>query len=776
MTFNHTLKLLSLLFGAALLSGCGGSGDSASPPPNTKVIFSVSNNTQTDFSAVQIHNGLGGDVVFEGALDCAVNQRNCMVYYTGPEFLTTAVLAFKNTQGKTIAYYDTASAPGNYVPAKVTRWSTGVYLAEALDHFSSEIKAMSPTDFGFRWETFSQNYPVSASSNDSYEQLAAYYESQQLLDAPSVPVFSAALAQRLINMEVADASQFEVENLPTMTSILLGSGSGGCPPGIGSLISIASQMLGEAYFSKIYKPISKEIGKVGADACKSDGSSAKLDQIINALNNLQNAVDNLQNDLGKLTNFIATAQMDTNVQSFEDVTTDLLQLSKNYEVIRSNEKVASLKEYVAKRGGTGKDALRITLEKDGVGSVFENLISRISSTSNQNYLLQIAGLTGNKFNTLIRALDMLCNTPSTGDLIQLRAQCNIVIGTTLSRMVSMQAMAQILAGETYDLFEAYPSEATRFGYDLGKTAAEHKAALANKFYDQAEAMANAYKSGVVNTDGSKGYYNLFNGLSATLLNSMRPEDCYDTVADVPKITAWIKEAANEYLITNCLNTNPLAQWYNLGTGRFPVQARYYIKVNGSIVTGSDESANILGVLVPRRLTVKDHYRTNQDALLDAQPWYLLGAVSMIAFRQSDRPVAGTFDNDRLHTDNSSYLRLVASPWNNDVLAAKMGASVGLSLYDHYQASPFSDLSINRSDNYRYTGADGFSYVFLNADIGSKSRLVCLSGECAGDKSGGLSWKNGPQKFGARDADRGSSRKLFGWTIDGKFIDAKIGSQ
>jgi|GEM_PF-1567326 len=94
--------------------------------------------------------------------------------------------------------------------------------------------------------------------------------------------------------------------------------------------------------------IGKAIGAVGFAAC--NPQKLKLDAIINQLNVLQNSVNNLTDDVGKLTNFIATAQMNTNLQDFTTVSSDLSQLAGNYQAILGNNQVGSLREYVQKVG------------------------------------------------------------------------------------------------------------------------------------------------------------------------------------------------------------------------------------------------------------------------------------------------------------------------------------------------------------------------------------------------------------------------------------------
>ena len=157
-------------------------------------------------------------------------------------------------------------------------------------------------------------------------------------------------------------------------------------------------------------------------------------------------------------------------------------------------------------------------------------------------------------------------------------------------MVAAQAIAYQLASDTYDLLEAYPTEATRYGYDLRKTAAENKVALKTKFDSQANLMVAKYNNTVQNSDGTRGLYNSFDGLSAALLSSIgAAANCNGNEsalnAPAPSLLGWVKESRGEYLITNCKNLNT------------PVVARYYLKVDSSSVN-SDSVVNVMGVLIP----------------------------------------------------------------------------------------------------------------------------------------------------------------------------------
>ena len=50
-------------------------------------------------------------------------------------------------------------------------------------------------------------------------------------------------------------------------------------------------------------------------------------------------------------------------------------------------------------------------------------------------------------------------------------------------------------------------------------------------------------------------------------------------------------------------------------------------------------------------------------------------------------------------------------------------------------------------------------------------LLCVTTDCSGASSG-ISFKDGPRNVNLRRADPDIERGLFGWTVDGSFIDAR----
>jgi hypothetical protein len=446
--------------------------------------------------------------------------------------------------------------------------------------------------------------------------------------------------------------------------------------------------------------------------------------------------------MGALTNFVAGSQINTNVKDFSDTITKLTQLSKNYGLILSNNKVKSLSEYVKLRGGNGADALAITLQKDGYNSRLEDLLNRTGETVDKNYLLQVDRLTS-QLNTLVSALDLLCNDPGPGSsIVKQRVQCNLVISTTTAKLIAAQTMAYKLASETYDLLEAYPSEATRFGYDLGKTAAQNKAELLNKNQAQLNELIAKYRIAVQNQDGSSGYYNVFNGLSTTLLANMIAVNCNYDVSGSAAIIEWIRTGGDDYIETLCRDN------------QIPIKARYYLKI-ASKTANSDSIANVLGVLVDAKSLVAPYTGAGIEPLKQFKyPIY-----DKLALKMSASPIAGSFSvNSNLRS------RLGITQISSGLSDGTIRGDFFELSQQNYQSSLFTSsgltlLKITRNDGsnpyswFRYTDSAKYSYAFaVNQAFG----ISCLTSDCTTNpyetaeppkRIGSVSFKNLSQKLG-----------------------------
>lgn len=767
--FVGTLFLLTLV-----LSACGGSNSDNGPPPNTKTTANVSNKTASNFSSVSIEEHLTGKVFHSGAFDCAAKQTDCKLYYTGSEITGPAVVFFKDAQGRIVGIYDVNSAPGSYMSPEVTNWTTGAYLYEALANLDPGFKNMSEAERQAVLNVFVSEKDALESANpadsinslaartDHYEELALNYLNQQRSGPFSVDAYINALGKRLANREVALAAEFAVPAYVTTASIsslrfALASrfkmlqemdwistahaqtSSSSCTQGMGVFMALfqgATQGIPAAF--PIGGIVGRAAGGVGFAVCNT--TVVRLNDIIDKLAAVQNSLDNLSDDVGKLTNFVASVQTNANLQDFTNVGTDLSTLAGQYQVILGNDKVGSLKEYVQKVGGSGSDALRNILSKEPDG-VFAKLLGRLPATSDQSYLLQIQRLTENQFDSLLSALDLLCRNPSTGDIVKQRAQCNLVIATSTSRLIASQAIAYKLASDTYDLLEAYPTEATRYGYNLSKTATENKAALKAKFDKQAELLVARYNSTVQNADGSKGLYDSYQGLPVALMTSITTANCTSNKngdpTNVPSILGWVKQAQYEFLITNCKNKDT------------PVLARYHIKMAGKSVNSNDVG-NVMGVLISfANMTndIGDLGRATYAWGVNTKHWVNLPmqsssmpntfAINSVAYSTGALEWTKTISeqprwvSDELYTGNySNYSRAWVDKSFADPLPAgfrRIGSSFDINV-NRKNYNPYKNLV-------RYTKSDGYSIVFVlqfptDSDNRGDAEIWCLSDDCS----------------------------------------------
>lgn len=130
-------------------------------------------------------------------------------------------------------------------------------------------------------------------------------------------------------------------------------------------------------------------------------------------------------------------------------------------------------------------------------------------------------------------------------------------------------------------------------------------------------------------------------------------------------------------------------------------------------------------------------------------------------------------------------RVIEQAWNSSLMKA-----AGLTLYDQPRR-PFPMPGVLTDHWMRFTDVKGYSYVFVFRAAGTGAVLLCVTAECSADNNdsgSGLSFKEGPQKFGltlgqtlfeiASDGMRGQDefgpygREINGWTLNRNFIDAQ----
>jgi len=347
----------------------------------------------------------------------------------------------------------------------------------------------------------------------------------------------------------------------------------------------------------------------------------------------------------------------------------------------------------------------------------------------------------------------LCKDPRTGDVIKLRVQCNLVIGTSTARLLTAQNIAFQIASDTYDRLEAYPTEATRYGYDLGKTAAQNKAVLKEKFDKQADFMASRYSSTVQNGNGTKGLYDSFEGLPTALLSSISAANCNGNQSDpytrIQSITSWVKGAANEHIVTSCKNFVT------------PVIARYYLKINGRAVNSNDVT-NIMGVLVPASELVGE----DVDFGFRGKFFRVIGDDNSnfnlkFVLQPAPVPVPYTFAINSVENGKPKYMndRLPESliPGDRGHIYRATGSELNSSLPNWIDqlVFKFREFDVPHAGHayMRYTDKSGYSVAFglLPALITGGRRnmsMRCLTGDCS--ISNHLVFIDGPSRMTMKD--------------------------
>lgn len=748
------------------LAGCGGGSSDTATPENTKTTFVVGNKTAVDFASVIIQDRETGKTVYEGAFSCYSGQTECVLYYTGAEITGSAVLGFKNAQGKTIAFYDTYGAPGAYAPLSVSGGTTGSYLFEELLKASPKLANMTTAELGYRLKNFATNFS-GATSSDHYSHLAAYYAGQN--NEMDVSQFTSMLSKEIEDMRVPSSVQFNSTSFAVPVKTGLTAESRVCPPGTMLFVKILGK--GIDVFDGLFKPFFEQIENLGDAACKPNETNAKLDDIIGQLNYMQKSVDKIRDSVGELSNLQAKAALEPKLKLFNSTVTDLATLSGKYETLRRGQGVGSLKAYVTKRYGTGADALEKAMADPINAVVLSPIVIGAIDSSNQNsYLKKIDGLTASDI-TFTDALNLLCQSPDVGDLVAMRSLCNQIIASSVARLAASQRMALTLASEAYDLLDAYPETASIYGYNVEKGAAIYSKELEDTFNTQASGLAGSFTANIVNSKNGNGYFYILDGLSTVLLDNMAKVQCADE-AGRPLISGWVRSSRDEYLVTNC-SADTVRSSY--------VLARYFLRVNNNSIAGRDNVTNLMGVLIPplNSYTYMHSFGASKNDGKHAFLRFDRDAWSM-AFRSeaygADRPGSFVYNSSGEYkwileghavvgkdmTSGSNNRLKLSGAWNNGTLKAK-----NLMLFEqNYDSSEWYDTW------FRFTDTLGFSYVFLNQLYYNSpfKDLLCLTIECTGSDQG-LSFVNGPQNLILKNADPGN-KNLTGWQINGKFIDAE----
>ena len=371
----------------------------------------------------------------------------------------------------------------------------------------------------------------------------------------------------------------------------------------------------------------------------------------------------------------------------------------------------------------------------------------------KSYITAINNQGIEEYKNAIKLLNAQCKDFTVGDIVYKRVQCNLAINTSVSRLVASQQIALKIAKDVFAVAKAYPQDAKDLlGYNESVDSYE---VLDKQFKTQIKEILEAYQS----TIGNGGYFNAFDGLSATLLANMKAVGCYDKATQVPAISKWVKEsnASTEYLETNCKVGNDFGDSSASGPA---VKARYFRKIDGKS-SGSDDVANVMGVLIEREKAL------NRDGGWDSRTKAEDLVNRNFVFNQSASvPKPGFIAiNNKLYDENATGpivvpVRDISTGGNiptggSTITLVKISDSADPSIWPKsYSTWTFATGGYRTGTLMRVTDAQGYSYVFVNQNYGQSSNgadqrtLSCVSADCSVQNwqvGGALNFKLGPQE-------------------------------
>lgn len=759
------MKNSNVLVGLAVcyaLFGCsGGSSNNNDAPSNTTTTYNINNKTLADFKTVSVVDNQTGAVTQTALLNCASQATGCAFYYTGPQFENGESLLFKDGNDQFVAAYVSSYRQLPYEEVIASPWFTGLYLYKELNKRNADIASMSQDLIEAKLDTFLQNYTSPDGADDYYEEIAAYYARKLANSQLSFSAFLDDFAQRLINGEVADASEFNQlvigasplrsiqvafqdlwSGKQALVSPAIAQSAGGCPTGISGFLGVLNAVAsGVQNAFPIAGTVASSVLSMADTAC--GAAEPSLADIMNKLNQIQGAIDALRDDLAKLTAFVADTNLNSVLSRFGKVATDSRTLGNQYNALLKTSSTQSLLGYVQK---TGNGTLADVLNKYPSGALNDLLSSALGK---ELLLKDIRALTDEKFSTMLQSIRTKCDNITVGDLVSTRVQCNLVVSQSMSRLLASQKIALNIAKDAYAVADAFPAEvASRYGFAGNGTQAY--AELKKQFDDQLLAAKNSYQATIINSDSNqKGYYNAYDNLPAGLFQKMKDVACWNYKLDVPAIGKWVKEdnGQTEYFETNC----------HVGSNQNPtVYARYFRKIDGASV-GNDDVGNVMGVLVERRYITGSDYWYVGSRYTSSTPLYGVAvnmkvtsypaysnhfAINNASGRSSNKVFP---DIASLNGPNLRMVKAQADNWES-------GVSEWL----------FNENGSGWSYNWmRYTDMKGYSYVFYlanSAGTGNYTGFYCVTGDCTVDGIS-LSFKHGPQKLKLLGG--------FGWSIDGQ---------
>lgn len=681
----------ALLATTVYLVGCGGGSGSnnTQPESNAKTIVKIGNETPFNFASAIVQSSTG-TVYYEGAFNCAKSDTNCYLNLM-QDINESVTILFKDSNGRVVEAVIVADAPGTYISLYPNGFSTGFYLVTRL---AEELKASNDLSWlavNDRVQTFFTNYDSPDGTLDPYEEVGDYYTSQLIKGVASESAFIAAFKQRLLNWDIAEASELPVPGAQfanlydRILAFFRARDTGlinyavaqeaGCGAGLSTFLNFAENL---ASIIPVVGDAVSGAAAIGNSYC--DGTDAKLDQIMSQLNNLQDSVNNVDRNVGAIASFLSDAAANAKTTELQKLATDVKNLSAQYKRFLMSKGAKTLQEYFTHKGGW--DAAI----KDG-GSALDNLLGAAYKDRNSSNLFPKISHTTDlaEFDTYLNALNLRCKTPPTtsnDNFVLTRQQCNNIIQANSGRLVAAQGMLLPIVKDVYSVLNTYKAQA-ELTYLLPSEIHDYASAytdIRTAFNQQQTNMVNSYKSRI----GSLGYFNAFEGLNAELLDHLAGRQCEQSGRDRvkgPAIVGWYQLSSNktdQYIETNC----------KMGTASQRIKARYYYAAqngSGSNVNANDV-ANVLGVPVAFEYIRNAQPLFNSDANDSLHSLESSYGIQEIAIEASQLIKVGTGrDNVIIAYDNLGLKKVSDGNWTEESRDALYYGLIKLQNNSYYTA-------------------------------------------------------------------------------------------
>ena len=594
----------------ALLFGCGGSSTLETP-----VAVSVVNKSDIAYASAVVVDP-NDNQIYETKMSCSDLSGPCSIAI--PDVDHPATMVFKDSRGRMVGALSFSRGIPSEADIYPSSLSTGMYLAFKLTKALKE-EGVDRSEFYLRLATFFQNYASADGSLDQYEELGDYYRIQLKKTKLSETEILAQLKQRLMDWEVAEASEMQAPQLASgwwrqiyasvRRSISSGNvelvrtahASGGCSDGVLGFLAVIS---GVASAVAGAFPVAGG-GVVGATGivqhfCGSaDGTMA---EILSRLETLQNSVNEVSQQVGRMAWLLSESGINPQLAAFDQIVQDARGLRENHKRFLSNNKVKSLAEFFEKSGGwnaglaLGGRELRDLLEAPNPPST----ATRSPSLARFRDLILSPNV-----NTYWAALNDRCapqlNSNDGRNLVEVRADCNSRLLANLGYLFAAHGTVLPVFKEVYEVLDRYANVVqvngarvlNDFPLPSGVPSfAEAYTTIQGQFRTHQDTLVTEMRNRV----GGNGFYDLHAGLNADLRNNITRLNCALPGAaprnSLPSISGiWVGNSDSNqwYIETDC----------RVGNENRRIKARYRFRDQGSGVN-VNEVANILGVLVASR--------------------------------------------------------------------------------------------------------------------------------------------------------------------------------